>query len=435
MSCPHAMERTTPDLETSIRARQDPSATPRPHPPSPRHQLRARRHDNRVVASGSPLAWMVCRLAHHVGGDLMHVPALGYVVSGSELARSALLDTERFRKDGAAGAGAIITQIMGPSALANMEGEAHVRLRHRLQHLFTAASVTDMGPAWMRPLVDRMADRLHRGESVDMAHFARVFTGASMCHMNGIEVSGGEMERRALQMHEWGSQLVRLTSVRLRPLSPRAVRRGREVFEKLVSPADEVFRIGAEETIPGRLREAGLTAEEARGVIGMIMLAGMETTASAIPRMVALLSDLEAWPRLQAEPETVGAVIDEGLRLLAPLPGVTRTVAHDCEWGGRSLRSGRLLVVLLRNAMRDARVIERCDDFDQDRPIPDPFRHLRFGSGPHFCLGAPLASGQLSSTLSAMATAGPIDVVERRYARRVLIPSYARLVVRVRGGR
>ena len=80
------------------------------------------------MASGNPLAWVVFRLARRVGPDLMHVPGLGYIVSGAELARSALLDTERFRKDGAAGSGAIMTQIMGPSALANMEGESHVRL-------------------------------------------------------------------------------------------------------------------------------------------------------------------------------------------------------------------------------------------------------------------------------------------------------------------
>jgi len=83
------------------------------------------------------------------------------------------------------------------------------------------------------------------------------------------------------------------------------------------------------------------------------------------------------------------------------------------------------------NLAKDPRMFPAPQRFDMNRPVDPRARHLWYGSGPHFCLGFVLAQRELCAVVDALLRApGRLRVVRRRYARRVLLPGYARLDVR-----
>ena len=81
-------------------------------------------------------------------------------------------------------------------------------------------------------------------------------------------------------------------------------------------------------------------------------------------------------------------VVEEVLRFEAPSPVQARYVARDVEWYGKPIAEGNVLVLLNGSANRDDRKFANGDSFDIRRPVS---RHLSFGYGLHFCLGAALA--------------------------------------------
>nr|BFE50984.1 hypothetical protein GCM10017745_44110 [Saccharothrix mutabilis subsp. capreolus] len=117
-------------------------------------------------------------------------------------------------------------------------------------------------------------------------------------------------------------------------------------------------------------------------------------------------------------------MIAEGLRVTVPSPVMLRSVAADTEVGGVRVRAGDRVVIATISAAR------ALGSFDPDRPHPPDVRQLWFGAGPHFCLGMPLAHAEIRAVLDAVLDCAPLSVVDRRAARRVLIPCYERLVVR-----
>ncbi|MCW2956496.1 MAG: Cytochrome [Thermoleophilia bacterium] len=391
----------------------------------------AQRHERRLFQRVQLAAWLLTKYARRRNPDVCHIPFLGYVVSGAEVAREVVVDGATYSKTGAASSTTVITQMLGPVALVNMPDAEHLALRRQLQDLFTPKYSKAVVDAVLGDLVGGMRARLAAGETVDLADFAHVLTGAVICHINGLQLHGEALERRAAEMYDVGQQLARLVPLRMRRLDDATVERGHALLDELLVGVEETYHHGGPETIPGRLRELGLDYEQARGVIAMIILAGTETTSSAIPRIVALLHDTGQWPRLRAQPELLDNTIDEGLRLVAPVPAVTRSVAHDHELRGVRMRRDRLVLTFLTNALRDPRVIDEPDSFDIGRDIPRALRHLHFSAGPHFCLGFSFARREIAIVLEALCDLDrPVEVVARRYASKVLLPSYASLRIR-----
>ena len=393
----------------------------------------AQRNERKLFVTAQPLGWAISKWAMKRNPDVWRMPGLGYVVSGAEVTREILLDGETYTKTGPASAGVLMTQVMGEYALLNMDGPPHISLRRKMQDLFTPKYVRAVTDQVLGELATGLHDDLAAGREVDVARFAHVFTGTLLCHMTGMELEGDALERRALELYDVGAEIAALVPLRVKRLNERKVKQGRELFARLVDGTDEAYRSGSPDTIPGRMREIGLSLEEARGVIGILMLAGTETTSTAIGRLVALLCDTGQWTRLRQDPELLDGAIDEGLRVVTPVPAFTRTIARDHELRGVMLKANQLVLGFMTNACRDPRVIDDGDHFDIGRDMPRPLRHLWFGAGPHFCLGFNLAKRELSMVLEAiMRLEREVEVVDRRAARGVLLPTYERLVIRMK---
>ncbi|MCW2960647.1 MAG: cytochrome [Thermoleophilia bacterium] len=393
----------------------------------------ARRHERRLFQRAQPLIWLVSGYARRRNRDVCRVPGIGYFVSGSVATREVMLDQETYSHTGSDDSTMLATQVMGPHALVNMGGDEHRQLRRSLQDLFSPKYTEQLSTEVLGGLVTDLHDRLAAGETVDLARFAQVLTGSVVCHLNGLRLEGEELERVALRMTGIGTRLANLVPVTMDKLDPKTVELGKELLDELLEGVEAEYHRGDPTTIPGRLRSLGLPYEQARGVVAIIILAGTETTSTAISRTVAMLHDTDQWGRLRANPELMDTALDELLRVITPVPAVTRTVARDHVFHGVRLRRNRLLVAFMSNAVRDTRVIDAPSQCDIARSTPKELRHIWFGAGPHFCLGFAFARRELTMVLDAIRTLDrEIEIVDRRAARKVLLPSYERLEIRQR---
>ncbi len=135
-----------------------------------------------------------------------------------------------------------------------------------------------------------------------------------------------------------------------------------------------------------------LTRDEVLGYIGLLAGAGNETTTRLIGWAGKLLADHPDQRRdLANDPSLLPNAIEELLRYEPPSPVQARYVTQDVEHHGHSVPAGSIMVLLNASANRDERQFSEPDRFDIHRKVQ---RHLSFGYGIHFCLGAHLARAE-----------------------------------------
>jgi cytochrome P450 len=394
---------------------------------------RAALHETALYLASHPGLWVVAEISRRLG-PVLAVPKLGSIVNDPLVARAILLDEAHFSKGGPGGFGALITQVMGPYAILNMDGDEHRDLRRRLRDLFTPSSAMHLtDTVWSRQLRDLMA-RLQRGETVDIARVVRDATGQMMCHILGVvPPAGAEIAtyRRVVALSE---RLIAYATLDPRPLSPDQVAAIRDPYERLVAHARSAFDSddpGRTDALIPRLKAAGLRFEEVQGVLAALFMTGTQTISTAVPRLVALLVDSGEWARLRDDPARLDCVIDEGLRCIIPSPVMVRAVLDDTEIDGHRFRKGVRAVIFTYNVLKSRQFYPHPARFDPDRAHDPRVRHLWYGAGHHYCLGFALAQQEIRAVLQALLQVGGVPhIVRRGAARRVMLPAYARLDLR-----
>jgi cytochrome P450 len=138
--------------------------------------------------------------------------------------------------------------------------------------------------------------------------------------------------------------------------------------------------------------EAALDEEELIALCVMLLFAGHETTVNLISAgALLLLTHPDQLALFRARPDLTDDAVGEFLRLHSPIQATTRIAYADVEIGGRLIRRGESVTLLLGSANRDPAMFPNPDQLDLAR---SPNRHLAFGRGIHYCLGAPLAVAQ-----------------------------------------
>ncbi|MED1045870.1 cytochrome P450 [Bacillus mycoides] len=133
-----------------------------------------------------------------------------------------------------------------------------------------------------------------------------------------------------------------------------------------------------------------LSAPELYSMIMLLIVAGHETTVNLITNTVlALLENPNQLQLLKDNPKLIDSAIEEGLRYYSPVEVTTaRWAAEPFQIHEQTIQKGDMIVIALASANRDETVFENPEVFDITR---ENNRHIAFGHGSHFCLGAPLA--------------------------------------------
>ncbi|MET8091482.1 cytochrome P450 [Micromonospora sp. NPDC005220] len=163
-------------------------------------------------------------------------------------------------------------------------------------------------------------------------------------------------------------------------------------------PRDDVISVLATSTIGGK----PLTEQEIVFNCYSIIIGGDETSRlSMICAVHELMEYPEQWRRLVAGEVTVESAVEEVLRWVSPAMHFGRRASTDVEIGGRTIRAGDVVTLWNSSANFDETVFDRPEEFDLGRT---PNKHVSFGYGPHFCLGAYLGRGEIHALLTALRT-------------------------------
>ena len=149
-----------------------------------------------------------------------------------------------------------------------------------------------------------------------------------------------------------------------------------------------------------------LRREEIAGMTVLLFAAGTETTASLVGNTLSLLTEhRDVQERLRRAPaDLIDLVIEESLRMESPVQYLARQTTASVRIHDVEIPKGADVILIYGAANRDERHFERAEIFDVHRPSQ---RHLAFGEGIHFCLGAPLARLEARIALPAFLRAIP----------------------------
>ncbi|MGW3646257.1 cytochrome P450 [Streptomyces sp. NPDC000878] len=135
----------------------------------------------------------------------------------------------------------------------------------------------------------------------------------------------------------------------------------------------------------------------------LLLIAGHETTTHFIGNAtLALLRDPDAADQLRGKPELMPAAVEELLRYDAPVQLMLRRARHDLDLAGRAIEEGQTVLLVCGAANRDPAVFPDPHALDFGRSSSSGGRHMSFGHGPHFCLGAALARMEGEIVLDAL---------------------------------
>jgi len=268
----------------------------------------------------------------------------------------------------------------------------HTRLRGLVTAAFTPGVVERLRPT-IQAIVDRLCDRLDDAGGGDLiADLAFPLPAMVIAELLGVPT--GDIDR----FKQWSADLAALGStVKAAPDRAERLARARASSTALndyFRPVVRARAAGGGDDLVSRLAQArpgGQPLDEAELVqtCTFLLFTGHETTTNLIGNgTLALLRDDDARVALCADGAPLAATVEELLRFDSPVQVRVRVLTEDVELGGHRLRAGERVWILLGAANRDP---ARFADPDRLWPARPDNRHLSFGFGIHFCLGAALA--------------------------------------------
>ena len=297
----------------------------------------------------------------------------------------------------------------GPPGFLFLDPPDHTRLRRLVSKAFVPKVVKALEPE-IAALVASLLDDAATGEVVDVIEgLAYPLPVAVICRLLGVPLEDEpQFSRASALLAQSLDPFVTVTGAAGEGFEER-LQAGLWLRDYLRELIGRRRRDPGEDLMSGliHVEESGdqLTEDEIVATCNLLLVAGHETTVNLIANAtLALLRDPDQWAALAAEPGRVAGVIEETLRYDPPVQLVGRIAAEDMSVGGVTVPKGDNMLLLLAAAHRDPELLERPDEFDPQRPT---IRHLGFGKGPHFCLGAPLARLEATVALTALTARFP----------------------------
>jgi cytochrome P450 PksS len=277
--------------------------------------------------------------------------------------------------------------------MLNADPPDHTRLRALVQRAFTPGLVEGMR-ARVQAIAGRLLDGIAGRAEVDLIRdYALPIPTTVIAEMLGVPVADRH------RFHRWSRTILLSSSSawgfwKAMPSAWAFLRYIRRLIAaRRADPRDDLVSALV------RAEEAGdrLTTDELVSMVFLLLVAGHETTVNLIGNgMLALLEHPAELARLRADEKLIRPAVEEMLRFSSPVETSTRRFAReDVPLAGTTIPRGALVLAVIASANRDGRQFPDPDRLDVAR---EPNKHLAFGLGAHYCLGAPLArlEGQIA---------------------------------------
>jgi len=285
-----------------------------------------------------------------------------------------------------------------PRSMLMRDPPDHTRLRALVNKAFTPRVIEGMR-AHIQAVVDRLLDKVQGARSMDVIDdLAYPLPVTVICEMLGVPLDDQDA------IKGWSSDIARSLDAIGLMADPDIVARGvaarrnlTEYFRRLLPErrqhpkADLLSLLIAVEEQGDKLNEGELLA-----MCLLLFIAGHETTVNLIGNgTLALLEHPDQMARFNDDPALIPSAIEELLRYDSPVQWTARITTASVELGGREIPSGSMIIAAIGAANRDPSHFSDPDRLDIARADN---RHVSFGFGIHFCLGAPLArvEGQIA---------------------------------------
>jgi cytochrome P450 len=279
--------------------------------------------------------------------------------------------------------------------MLDLDDPDHARLRTLVHKAFTPKLIETLR-ASIETLSEELIESATPHGRMDLiTEFALPLPVAVISQMLGIP------KREQDKFHRWSNTIVSSQSSKFGALKaiPSVISFLRYIRQlvrlRQVHPENDLT------TAMIQAEEAGdrMNMDEMLAMIFLLLIAGHETTVNLIGNgMLALLTHPDQMEKLHVDPSLVASAVEEMLRFDSPLEMATeRYTTEKLEVSGVAVPAGARVYVVIASANRDEQQFERADQFDITRSNN---RHLSFGMGTHYCLGAPLAriEGQIAIT-------------------------------------
>jgi cytochrome P450 len=271
-------------------------------------------------------------------------------------------------------------QQAGQPSILSLDPPRHRQLRAFVTQAFTPRTVANLAPR-VREIIHEQLDQVaadgHMDLIEDLAYPLPVIVIS--------ELLGVPAADRAMFKH-WSDNVVSQDQ-------SQAMQSVREMSEYLKAITDERRKKPANDLISALLEAQvdgqHLNEGELLSFYILLLVAGNETTTNLIGNAFTCFDDYpQALEQLQADPTRIPNAIEEVLRFRSPVQRLIRITTKDTEIAGQPIAAGQLITPWLGSANRDEAQFSDPDTFAIQRT---PNRHVGFGHGIHFCVGAPLS--------------------------------------------
>ncbi len=277
----------------------------------------------------------------------------------------------------------------------------HTRLKTLVNKVFSPRVVENLRPAIVE-IADGLLDRISANGAMDLVdEFAFPLPVIVIGDLLGVDSND-----RAL-FREWALALQHASASRLTPSAEiyaqaeQATQGFIQYFrnaiaQRKIEPRSDLI------TALSKAHEAGdkLSDEEILATCIHLLTAGHETTINLITKgTLALLQNPDAMRKLRSHPELMPNAIEELIRYDSPVQMITRWAYEDIEIGGKLIRRGDQVGLMLGSANRD---VDRFDNPDQLDITREDCKHCGFGGGIHYCLGFALARAEAQIALNVL---------------------------------
>jgi cytochrome P450 len=276
------------------------------------------------------------------------------------------------------------------AGLFNNDPPGHTRVRSLFSVAFTPRRVAAMEPQ-IRKLAHDLIDQFAAVGRADLVtQFAHPLPMTVIADLLGIP------REDMAQVKAWHDHSLTLNVPGLPLEEQLAAAHSRVAYQRYYAAMIEDRRVHPRDDLVTAMVQARFPDAEPFTVPEMItqliilLAAGHETTTSMISNLVRLLLEHpDQWRAVEGDPGLIGAAIDETIRFEAPVQMEPRVATADVELNGTLIREGSRVHVLYGSGNRDAALADAPDQFNIHRAHPQ--RHVGFGYGIHFCIGAALA--------------------------------------------